>query len=742
MLVLALLGGGLAVAAWLRDSPVSSARPEGMLPATYPTAPESAWTFNAEGAQHVATPVFGAAYYASPGAIVVGDSVIVHVALDSADKSAQLVSLSLVTGEQQWSKPVNLFDGCARGLLDGQLVCQRSDATGGARTIELREIHSGAVTSTVTMPFFVNMLATDGAYLYTGSYDETDGFVVTKGTVQDPLSEWRTVVRSGECAGLAGGDASGLEVRDGLVWGHQGGGAYAALRASDGSAIFGHDVTNVSVANIPFISAQRCSSTTDVDTWGTDVIDIDGSLLFTTTSRIQSHLLVVNGGAATPFLTVDGAGLDPETGEQTWQLPDWQSGSARTALVGGTLLSQGRQADVLSTASVESGDILWTQSPAGLGSDPVTDGVSLISENLGVVEARSIDDGTVLWATESLAATEGDSLVLYATDAGLLYVTRFEVGLFSPTGPAAAVPAYGSNLAEQDGEGTDVRMVTKCGTEPVFEPKLVEGQSGELVISTRVVAKCPGGDILSGSATRITVTNTQGQNVASAMFDLSKHPIVIPPDSSGGDPSVTHQFRFPAGTYWRIPVSLDEAPTNGASQRGRVDLDASTLLIDCEQGGADVDEIDATTGPDALSSTGFSPAPPEVGDPESASFDSLWAIARADRPFVASRLADRWVPQLSSKRPGLVADGITWSNSSTLREHLDLRARFPEVRLLWSGEWSTFSEGDWWITIAGVTFPDEVGALTWCRDNGLDRDHCYAKLVSTTHPIDGSTAFN
>ena len=118
------------------------------------------------------------------------------------------------------------------------------------------------------------------------------------------------------------------------------------------------------------------------------------------------------------------------------------------------------------------------------------------------------------------------------------------------------------------------------------------------------------------------------------------------------------------------------------------------------------------------------------------------AIANADRPFVSSRLADRWVPQLSSKRPGLVADGIVWNNAETLREHLDLRLKYPEVRLLWTGDWSTFSAPDFWVTIAGVTFPDAGGALAWCRNRGIDRDHCYAKLVSTTHPIDGSTAFN
>jgi hypothetical protein len=29
--------------------------------------------------------------------------------------------------------------------------------------------------------------------------------------------------------------------------------------------------------------------------------------------------------------------------------------------------------------------------------------------------------------------------------------------------------------------------------------------------------------------------------------------------------------------------------------------------------------------------------------------------------------------------------------------------------------------------------------VTWCDQQRLDAEHCYAKLVSRSHPIDGST---
>ena len=124
-------------------------------------------------------------------------------------------------------------------------------------------------------------------------------------------------------------------------------------------------------------------------------------------------------------------------------------------------------------------------------------------------------------------------------------------------------------------------------------------------------------------------------------------------------------------------------------------------------------------------------------DPE----EQLRQIANGNRPFVSVRLADRWVPQLSSKRPGVVDQGIVWDNATTLREHLQLRERY-HARLLWSGEWSTFSASNFWVTVAGITFPTSAGALAWCTSQGFDHDHCFAKIVSTTYPVEGSTAYN
>jgi serine/threonine protein kinase len=133
--------------------------------------------------------------------------------------------------------------------------------------------------------------------------------------------------------------------------------------------------------------------------------------------------------------------------------------------------------------------------------------------------------------------------------------------------------------------------------------------------------------------------------------------------------------------------------------------------------------------------------PTAARDPETSSVEQLHQISLADLTVVSTQGADRWVPQLSSKRPGVIDGGVVWDNEMTLTEHVQLRQRYG-AKLLWSGDWSTFDAPNFWVTIAPISFPDASGALAWCTYHGFDRDHCYAKLISKTHAVSGSTAFN
>ena len=101
-------------------------------------------------------------------------------------------------------------------------------------------------------------------------------------------------------------------------------------------------------------------------------------------------------------------------------------------------------------------------------------------------------------------------------------------------------------------------------------------------------------------------------------------------------------------------------------------------------------------------------------DVEQQSLAQLQAIARDDRPSVAAILADWWIPQISSKRVGLVAKGITWDNEAILDEHLRLRNVYPDVKLLWSGDWSTYDGPSFWVTVVGLKSNNWYDVLGWC----------------------------
>ena len=191
----------------------------------------------------------------------------------------------------------------------------------------------------------------------------------------------------------------------------------------------------------------------------------------------------------------------------------------------------------------------------------------------------------------------------------------------------------------------------------------------------------------------------------------------------------------------RLPTTCKSDELTGVAVDGP--LRSPTVIVDGPEGcrGSVIDNsrgVVVIPNPGSLSPTTYTGVVPDV---ESASLQRLRQIARADRPFVSAQLADRWVPQLSSKRPGLVDDGVVWDNAMTLQEHLQLR-QWYNAKLLWSGDWSTFDASDFWVTIVPITFKNSDGALRWCSSQGFDPDHCYAKLVSTTHPVPGSTAYN
>lgn len=225
-----------------------------------------------------------------------------------------------------------------------------------------------------------------------------------------------------------------------------------------------------------------------------------------------------------------------------------------------------------------------------------------------------------------------------------------------------------------------------CPDDPVLEAESIDLTSDGLAVSAAFMSACAGGDVESNSALEVTVADGR-RDVAAGSFDFSADPLRIEP----GVPA-RRTLVFPPGMYWRTPDMLSGAPALAATRKGRSDRSAA-------RGGS------ARTTMVAAAS-----AAPAYGSINAVAGAVLVELRDSDFPYVRVGIANRWVPQVSSKRVGLVAAGKTWTSADILRDHLALRQRFGGARLVWSGHWTTFSGPDFWVTVVGTgsfTLKDE-----------------------------------
>ena len=270
--------------------------------------------------------------------------------------------------------------------------------------------------------------------------------------------------------------------------------------------------------------------------------------------------------------------------------------------------------------------------------------------------------------------------------------------------------------------------VTACGSAPTLTPTSLTNGDGELKVEVKMTASCADGDVLSGAANHIEVkgpSRTDGTGsadavIASGDFDFSSSPLVL----SGAETTLT--LHFGSGHFFRAAD----------------DVDVKNVVAACSP---DRDSGPSGATPDPTSSSGPSSATASATSKDPASEESVaggslrWQVDH-DRPSVTTDLVGKWVPQLSSKKPGLVADGITWDNRTTLEEFLKLHQKYSNAKLLFSDEWPVFdSGGSWWVTIVDTPYSSAEQANAWCDEQGFDAEHCFAKYIDTKGPSEGTT---
>lgn len=134
-----------------------------------------------------------------------------------------------------------------------------------------------------------------------------------------------------------------------------------------------------------------------------------------------------------------------------------------------------------------------------------------------------------------------------------------------------------------------------------------------------------------------------------------------------------------------------------------------------------------------------SPSPTEQSATPTASPEEQLDAFTKEGTQSASDLEGQWVTQVSAKNVGLEADGKTWTAQDILDEFEANKVKYPGSILIQSGDWDSYKDDNYWVTVIDTPYSDSEPALDQCRSWGLDRDHCLAKrLVKNGSPKNNS----
>lgn len=723
-----LVAGGITAVSLLRssdpDGPVA-----GQLANTYPTQPQQGWTLDVDdvlpGGMFM-WPDSLAATYGTAKFTEVGSTLVTTVGTGPGQQS-EVVAVDAATGALKWHTPVEGTITCATDVIEATLPCVVRNRDTNRAEITFFDLDTGEITSTVDRPSASMVEVSDGSVF---TVDSTEGgYTVARGTPRDLDAQWTTSESwDSECAGS--GDAHYFDIADGIV-------RYTSIRtivlsAEDGRLLSDPNLGGFASSPGQGFAGVLCEMPPPEDQYTSIVTDRDGAERFRVDTETPADLWIVPPSDSRPFIGSNGA-YDIEDGSQLWSVEGGEYFSLRK-VIGDVVL--GRDLGTLSAYRIDTGEELWSTQVEENFEFAGSDGERVMLAVEGGLTAVDLVDGSTSWSI----AGDGTRWSWGKANDGLANISNDSLTYYPPTGGTAGAPGIVPTPDTSDGED---QLVTKCGKTPTLTPVEYRTEAAGLVVRMEMKASCPGGDIVSTNAMRVSITDS-GSSVASAVFDFSTDPVYLPrTDRSNLTNSIEREFLYELDSFWRLPNSL------GSSSSLTNSTASGTQLVECEDEGTSDESL--TSGAPSQSRTN-SPikavrsAAPTTADVEATSFDALRAQANADLPFVRGDLADRWVAQISSKRIGLDAADINgapvrWTAEQILRQHLQLRLMYPEVRLLWSDEWRTFDLRGWWITVAGLTFADADAANGWCDSRQIAIDQCYAKIVSNNRDSSGTTKY-
>lgn len=720
----------------------------GQLRGTFPDRPSASWQVDADTVFERAVfvrPDPTSYQYQRPGFIDLDDTLVTSAVLPQTDRGATLVGIDAGSGNVKWTADAGFSPACASAAVDGLLPCVGHEPSWGpgpsARSVYFVRTSDGRIDHQLPVSEYTSAVEVDGSAVYTMGYDHTrNSRFIARGTVEDLSATWdMSYDASGDSEGCGGsGDSRYDGVNDDVVYSGIDAGMVVA-DAADGKRLLPGEVSNLSMFPGQGLTVRSCSGT-NPDVVNTVVVDTQGATLRTVTGTDPAaDPRLVSPTGELPYI-IDRVAYDFESGNELWTASGGKSVSALHTIIGDTVLGGGSHLGPLGAFDLATGEHLWSSDVSATDLD-LSDGQRIMVITGDGLVAIDLATGKRIW---TLAGVEGWRSVAPA-GAGFAHITSDRIAYYPPTGAPSVAPGRARTIRPTD-DSPSTELVTKCGRTPEMRPVEYRADGGALIVKMELRARCPDGDIVSTDRLRVTIRDGLGL-ICSGVFDFSRDPLTL--GAEGSEPTML-ELRFGDGTFSRHPNTLGDR-SGRPSGPGEVVTEASasgTEVVECEdegtssvpQGTADPDPRGELKSVTSAVGTG-----PDCGSDEDA-VAALRAQVDADRAFVQGDLADRWVTQLSSKRPGLVApdvDGrmLTWTPCEILQQHLRMRGQYPEVRLVWSDEWRTFDLAGWWVTIAGVTFPDPNAANGWCDARAIPLDECFAKVVSNSRDSRGTTKY-
>lgn len=735
--LVALVAGGVVWWKSTRSSEESDLL-AGQLTGSYPTAPSAEWTIGAAsmGANSYVSPLTAESSYRTLGAVHDDQTLVTLLRADpgSSTFGHRVLGIDVASGKRWiFDQPVS---SCSDQIVDHTIACL------GSASAQFIDTRTGRSVGSVGVPQSAFGIAFNGSAAFVRQFGGAQGqMTLIKLTPRG--TEWQKTVTLPEA--LPSGDSSQFTATDKFVASADG--VIGVVSADDGRVVY-TSPGRTGIGRLPDGSLMLLSgSLNGGQPQNGPVVHLRADGTTARYAGVDVQVPVVATAEQRDRTMVGGTYVDLSDGRSLWSVPGTDNLAVAALVADDREFVYVRSGDVVAADSA-TGEQRWTAESAGYGGRTgygVTDGERLIFPSDDGVAAVDLTDGSPQWSLPAMSigntGTDGGSSKparTFAIGNRLVTLTSTTITGFAPTGPRAIVPGT-TRGSERDSRSGGTEYVTPCGSPPIFTPQTFRTAAGGLVVTMKVTAKCPGGDVLFGPQTRVTVSDANGL-IASGNFDFQQAPVAVPSDDGSG---LTLELTYPPGSFFRLPDTLNDGTSSAGSGSAGSGSVGGQYLVECEKGptpGAAPSLSEPESGASASAvATGTSiPAGANVA---ATSVNALRLQADSDRAFIVANLNNRWVAQLSSKRPGLVAEGRTWNDQAILDEFLALRLRFNDVRLLYSDEWPVFSYQGWWVTVAAATFPGPVEANNWCRTQGFDPDHCFAKLVSTTAGPDGSTLY-